>query len=149
MSSDNEVANHVIIPIFKGDKNFKTGMDSLLYTPILFYKLSDRYYHSGHNCVYFHLTDSALYLVNGDHPYFNRMTEEQMVRELEKKYLAKYPYTGWCTMYGKKVLNWDIASAIQHDIFMVIKHIKEIYDLHGELNASPVNTIGHDYNFDV
>ena len=149
MSSKNEVADLVIIPIFKGDKNFKTGMDSLMYTPILFYKLSDSYYHSDNNCVYFHLTHSALYLVNGFHSYLYRMTDEQVVRELEKKYLAKYPYTGWCTMFGNKVLNWDIASAIQHDILMVINHIKEIYNIHGELNASPANTIRHEYNFDA
>ena len=85
MSSDNEVADLVIIPIFKGDKNFKTVMDSFLYTPILLYKLSDRYYHSGNNCVYFHLTERALYSINGSHLEFYHMGKKMYDKGIRKK----------------------------------------------------------------
>ena len=146
MSSDNELIDIVLSPIFKDDKNFI--IIKIDFTLILYYKLSNEFNFYGNNCIYFHLTDSALYLVNGSHRELDHMGEDQMKSVLERIYIAKYNYKGWCTMYGEEILNWDIASAIQHDIHRVMNDIKRTFLIHGILNASPPNTIRHEYNYD-
>ena len=148
MSSDNELIHRVIKPIFKGDNNFFIIEDPLDIRTILYYKLSNEYNFDGDNCIYFHLTNSALYLVNGSHRDLDHMDEDLMKSVLERIYIAKYNYEGWCTMYGEEILNWKIASAIQHDIHRVMNDIKRTFLIHGILNASPLNTIRHEYNYD-
>jgi len=148
MSSDNELIDIVLSPIFEGDKNFIIIEDPLDIKTILYYKLSNEYNFDGNNCIYFHLTDSALYLVNGSHSDLDHMDEDLMKSVLERIYIAKYNYEGWCTSYGEEILNWDIASAIQHDIHRVMNDIKRTFLRYNILNASPPNTIRHEYNYD-
>ena len=65
MNTNKELIELVLRPILAGDKNFNIMLDPIDFTPIVFYELSKDYDYHGKNRVYFHITDSALYLVNG------------------------------------------------------------------------------------
>ena len=144
MSTNRELIELVLCPTFAGDKNFNVMLDRFDFTPTVFYELSQGYDYYGRNCVYFHTTDSALYLVCGNLS-LSRMSNDCKKRELDKKYLAKYNFEGWCTSYGERIRNQEIASEIQHHIRMVMEEIKNIYKKYFALNTYEYNTIRHEF----
>ena len=146
MSTNRDIIELVLRPIFAGDKNFNVMLDPIDFTPIVFYELSKDYDFHGKNCVYFHTTDSALYLVNGSDLSLSRMGNDSRKYVLDKKYLAKYNFEGWCTSYGERIRNQEIASEIQHHIRMVMEEIKNIYKKYFALNTYQYNTIRHEFN---
>ena len=146
MSTNRGIIELVLRPIFAGDKNFNVLLDPIDFTPIVFYELSKGYDFHGKNCVYFHITDSALYLVNGSDLSLSRMGNNSRKSVLDQKYLAKYNFEGWCTSYGERIRNQEIASEIQHHIRMVMEEIKNIYKKYFALNTYEYNTIRHEFN---
>jgi len=162
MSTNRDIIELVLRPIFAGDKNFNIIISPYDSIPVVFYELSKDYEYYGKNHVNFYIIDSALYLVNGNdnslsqlsnedreevldlYPIFTIYDSRKMV--LDKKYLAKYNFEGWCTSYGERIRNQEIASEIQHHIRMVMEEIKNIYKKYFALNTYEYNTIRYEFN---